>query len=490
MSAFGKPLVCKFLIYSAKACIWLSVCVQLSGCLFLGSSGSSSSPSSVSEVPVSDPAVDEPIGEDDSKINVPGTPAAGPIITKLVSDIRAATQDQFQQALLVGAWLTRSVSPPVGTGQDTIPILPGESDEDYIERVFTILLGECGTMDFAFEVLARQLQLPHRRAVMPYVPGQGGHVATEVYVNEKWFFFDASFGVYFTEKGAPSKFLSLAEARRLYPMIDVRQLGGPLWTKTHADINGLAQELRGGSLYQISLERFVKNPFDVTGKVVLAEIRTTYFSGKAYSDTQEVSADDLTIDLNKMPAGRLGEKNRSYADLLRLQDTGNGAVYVAELPYLGNHSALNGFILKRRFNFVVSEPQQISFTIDFVNLPTKVERESLLERVESTNGSFSLSEAYVLTEWKDYSVTFRMNVHPPLSIFRLRISDSQRDSVRMYFDSISWEQKAKAYLLPDGLVDLDGEQDGLSALGLSLLPASFKLSPFRRTQTSYISYDQ
>ncbi len=372
---------------------------------------------------------------------------AGPRLTSLVDSLVSSSSDQKVQVILLAAWLGRSISPV-----RVNPFEPGETPDNYIERVLESFNGACGTIDFVFERAVGLLGLSHRRVVFPFVPGTGGHVASEVFINGKWVFLDGTFGVYFTHAGRADDLLSIEEARRLYPAIDIWSIARNRWSRQNTSMSELWSEYRNRDLFHITRDNFFKNPLN-ENRTVITDLRLAYFSVPAYFDRNEVLADEVTIDLNLQSNGHMGEKDMNYGDLLQPQDLGYGPTVFAELPYMGGHSSLNGFILERRFNFVTTSQRQLTFKIDLVNIPSELQKKSLLEHVKFADQVYRLNETFVKSDWTNRSVTYQFNIRPPMTTFRLRLPHEQKNLINIYFDAITWQQVPKIHLLPEGLTD-------------------------------------
>lgn len=94
--------------------------------------------------------------------------------------------------------------------------------DDMIDQSIYHTYGGCGWRDYSlrrFGEYAGKNPEEMRRVALFRIPLQQNHTASEIKINGKFIFFDPTFGVYFTAKDG--RFLSIAEARWLFPEIDI-----------------------------------------------------------------------------------------------------------------------------------------------------------------------------------------------------------------------------------------------------------------------------
>jgi len=107
-------------------------------------------------------------------------------------------------------------------------------DVHNISNLDKTLYGACGFRSLLMQQLFSEIGLHTRQVSLFEVPVQGGHVATEIYVNGKWMYFDATFGIYFERRGGGEP-LSLEEARANWSNVVVRQCVLEGWTGNRVD---------------------------------------------------------------------------------------------------------------------------------------------------------------------------------------------------------------------------------------------------------------
>jgi hypothetical protein len=96
------------------------------------------------------------------------------------------------------------------------------------------LHGLCGFRSSLMRELFKEIGIEGRRVNFYDVPVQSSHTASEFFINGKWMFFDATFGIYFVSKGGGLP-LSIEEARAQWPNVTVMSCTLPGWTGNPAD---------------------------------------------------------------------------------------------------------------------------------------------------------------------------------------------------------------------------------------------------------------
>ncbi|MCB8822637.1 calcium-binding protein [Microvirga rosea] len=135
------------------------------------------------------------------------------------------------------------------------------------------LTGECGWRDYFLETIFAEIGVEHRRANFGKVPFQTGHTATELFINGKWMFFDATYGTYFTKKGSDIP-LSIEEARNNWPNVDIKQSDLPGWTGKFTDLKTISP-----SAYSTVHDSIAQVPFSIYDYegIVCGEYNSLYF---------------------------------------------------------------------------------------------------------------------------------------------------------------------------------------------------------------------
>ena len=152
---------------------------------------------------------------------------------------------------------------------------PGFVPHD-VHDLATTLYGACGWRDLLLKSIFTDIGIPAREVLLFNVPIQGGHTATELFINGKWMFFDGTFGTYFVAKagGAP---LSIAEARAAWTDVVVQQCTLAGWTGKIADPSTI-----NPAAFAATTDQFLTNP-GLPGRddVFAGEATTLYVSPDA-----------------------------------------------------------------------------------------------------------------------------------------------------------------------------------------------------------------
>jgi hypothetical protein len=143
---------------------------------------------------------------------------------ELLGFVRDHASDPVTAAKAITAWSWAALLPGGGYGpQPTSP-----------EDVPVGLAASCGWRHLLMKDLFAEIGIRARWVNFYDVPFQGNHTGTELLINGKWMFFDATFGTYF-ERAGGSQPLSIEEARNEWPNVVVRKSTLPGWQGTFLD---------------------------------------------------------------------------------------------------------------------------------------------------------------------------------------------------------------------------------------------------------------
>jgi len=195
-------------------------------------------------------------------------------------------------------------------------LLPGgygrtpESAQDVPE----VLNASCGWRDILLKSLFSEIGIEGRRVNFYDVPFQGGHTATELKINGKWMFFDATFGTYFEPLGGGAP-LSIAEARAQWPNIVVKQSTLTGWQGASVPLDSIIAR----SVFEEKEDTIATMPHDMyqMDTVVAGEFDSLYFGSRA---AYYVNNANTYIAGNRTwvrTEDSTGTKNWSYAETSR-----------------------------------------------------------------------------------------------------------------------------------------------------------------------------
>jgi Ca2+-binding RTX toxin-like protein len=188
--------------------------------------------------------------------------------SELANYVKANSSEPIQAAKIILAWEWSALLPGGGGATPTSA-----------EEVVSLLKGECGLRDILLRQLFSEIGIQSRRVNFSDVPFQINHSASELFINGKWMFFDASMGVYFESKqgGDP---LSIEDIRKLGPNeVVMKQTNLVGWQGVWVDPNTLS------SLdYHTALDRFYPCPvnYNAAQDWIRFDIINTYFGYNSY----------------------------------------------------------------------------------------------------------------------------------------------------------------------------------------------------------------
>ena len=161
--------------------------------------------------------------------------------------------------------------------------------------VANMLRGACGFRTLLMRDVFSTIDVPSRIVNFYDVPFQAGHTTLELYINNKWMWFDPTFGTFFSF-GDDVTPISFAEARLNWPNVTVQQSSAPGWGGVFFDLNQ-AQSTAYSSLDSNLLYMpmaYGKNPLWVAG-----EVNTLYFGANAAYYSLEKAANEPIVTGNR-----------------------------------------------------------------------------------------------------------------------------------------------------------------------------------------------
>lgn len=173
-------------------------------------------------------------------------------------------------------------------------LLPGGKTEPAtLYEVPELLSARCGWRDALMEALFEEIGIQHRRVNFYDVPFQTNHTATELFINGKWMFFDASFGTYLVKEGSSTP-LSMEEARNAWPNVKVMQCTLPGMQNTFLSpekISPKAFAAKDDSFFYVPTSyTYMNNDYTISG-----QLHTLYFGYKAkYVDNDGIESSILS----------------------------------------------------------------------------------------------------------------------------------------------------------------------------------------------------
>lgn len=179
----------------------------------------------------------------------------------------AHASDPLELAKILTAWQWAALLPG---GYGTPPVVP--------QDVPTVLNASCGWREWLTTTLFDEIGIQERQVNFYDVPFQGGHTCLELYIDNKWMFFDPTFGIYFESKNGGDP-LSIEEARANWPDIVVKQCAMPGWQGDFVDLDSI----NPATAFKTVTDPFLYDPASFTGveNAVGGELWSLYFGPNA-----------------------------------------------------------------------------------------------------------------------------------------------------------------------------------------------------------------
>ncbi len=215
--------------------------------------------------------------------------------------------------------------------------------------VFRNGFADCGYKEWLFQevLIARGMQC--RRVSFAGVPIQIGHSATEVKIDGKWCFFDAAFGLYFSNPQDNTP-LSMAKARQIFPKVQV-------W-KT-VDTIFVGQPKSGYTFaWQQTHEQEIYDPED---GLLLGFINETYFLSRPFgAEALAYDTIEIPVDLREASHVTLGRNAQGEGSLSQIIETRHGKILPGTLDRLGMFFGGN---TRHKFIILCDQPKSVRLVL-------------------------------------------------------------------------------------------------------------------------------
>lgn len=308
------------------------------------------------------------------------------------SDLRAFVQahadSDVEQVKLAVAYLALNMAP-------WTPDRRRESGLD-INGLLASDWGECGVRDVILHALFEEMGLKARRIGFDRVPIQGGHVATEVLIDGRWLFFDATFGVYFTDDDG--RILSIDEARRLWPGVAVHRVRKDIWSDKARTAGDLA--------FAPSSDNLVFSSYRTEPAAALD--RTYFISNYWGSNGARHDTNFVVVNLKTRAVWKRGQIDGGAGDYAAAQRFGP-ATEVSPMPervgmyYEGN--------IRQAFNILTDEDGVVEMRATFLDEPSR--RNLFIDVDHSTVGS--LADEILDATFDGKTVAIRFAARKPMT---------------------------------------------------------------------------
>lgn len=320
-------------------------------------------------------------------------PAGHPLLVQLANQIQGMGGDGTTTAKNLHGWISCSI----GTAQ-----APNTAS---VADVLTNMAAYCGWRDNLFKEAAAQLGFEHRRIGFLNVPTVISHATTEILVNDRWLFFDCSFGRYFASPDQPDLPLSIDEVRSLWPNVLVAHV-----------TNGMNQ---GDWLYD-SAFHYALEPASELAPDVISDFEQLYIlSDLVIFHPAEVYHERITIPLWLEDWHSIGAVDQSQQDLApnyRVAAEGlNDPLYSPFLPLFGRYGN-SGPIIDKVFEFQTQETVPVELRLHFVGDAVP----PVAADVQHTALRRHQADRVAIIDSHDSTITIRFVAHPPSSRLVMR----------------------------------------------------------------------
>jgi hypothetical protein len=197
---------------------------------------------------------------------------------ELVAYAKAHASDPLDVAKALTAWEWTSLGP----GPDDGITVPSD--------VVLLLQSACGWRDYLLRSVMNEIGIEGRRVGFYDVPFQVSHATSELKINGKWIWFDATFGNFFVSK-TTGKLLSYAEARASWPDVIIKHSNLEGWQHKFIDPDTIDPD----SAFSTYKDTLLYHPFSYRNRAdsVGAEIYSLYFPEKATYDEPPVAVESI-----------------------------------------------------------------------------------------------------------------------------------------------------------------------------------------------------
>jgi hypothetical protein len=355
----------------------------------------------------------------------------GTLRNKLFQQLDSLEASPMEKLLLLNAWTYISI-------QGNFKGYPFQGTEDVLQK----MTGSCGPRDILIRDIFSYLKFNNRQINFFNIPVLASHSATEISVNDYWYFVDGTLGLYFSNPDKQTVPLSIEEARQGYPNIHVMKVANQGWTGQWIDFSELLEQLRAGTLYQPYEEEVLYYPVvsETNPQKVAGEVERTYITSVLLPTSPEFTVSfPVALDFEREPNGQLGEVDASLQDLMGAFHTlSYGSVYDPYLYALGLLGA-GGPVVEKEYVLVTTRPRSFNLTFSFLKAVPEREQKLFLKNIQHAVGDFSSGNTLLRTTWTDQSLTLQGKALPPFSRVRLYLSKEFATTHAFALDSIQWQ---------------------------------------------------
>lgn len=313
-------------------------------------------------------------------------------IPKLIKQMQRRRRTPLEQAKYLNAWIYGSLAL-------SIKDRSGEGIDATLEQ----LNGACGHRDNLMREVADIMGWPTRRVGFHDVPIQIAHVGTEIFVENKWRFFDPTFGMYISTPDKPEEPISIQKARKLYPHIIVQRTQQAAfagkWLKK-ADMKASPFE-----------EEVLLHPL---GGWPLARIAETYFLSAVtleIPDWPHVS--EMVLPLKPGEVFEFSEQDLA-ANHIELP---YGKTYIAYAHILGRCWG-RGPDVTKRFSFLLNDPVKITLTLQLRHVPL----ENVYASMRQAVSDFGPDAMTIEKDIGENTITWSFQATPPMTTLNLDVT--------------------------------------------------------------------
>lgn len=313
-------------------------------------------------------------------------------LEKLVKRIKRVRGSDLNKVRYLNAWIYGSLALSVKN-----------RTSDSVDDSFEQLNGACGHRDNMFREAAEALGWKSRRIGFHEVPIQLAHVATEVFVDGKWRFFDSTFGIYLADPGDPDNILSIEEARFNYPNVSAFQTN-------QAPYKGAWLSDVDLSVTQLS-EPAIMHPF---GDWVLAKIDETYFLSSLVIEIPEWQyISEMTVPLS--PGDRLEFDEAQLAS--NHLDFPYGKTYIAYAHTLGKYWG-RGPDIAKRISILTDTTMRVCVSLQTRHAPLQ----NIYANMRQAVSDYELDAMVIDKIIENQTITWTFQATAPMTVLNIRVS--------------------------------------------------------------------
>jgi hypothetical protein len=356
------------------------------------------------------------------------------LIHTLAASLDSNNLNDMEKTLVLTAWVYASISARGLTRENDFSCERGEFCMS--EETLTLLDGSCGYRDVLMQDVLGMLRLPTRRISFYGVPIQIGHTATEVLIDGKWHFIDSTFGIFFSKPENPDEPISLAEARHLYPDINIMHAQVAGWQGAWNDMPELEDLLIKEVLYSPRSAGAVEYP----GRPdrIVADIEQTYFYSDMYiiEEENDVFLLPVYLDLRDQSAGNFGTEDSSIEDLIDYSHTTSfGEIYHPLMFLFGDYQGIN---VGHKLVFLSDVEQRVSLTFTFVEPIDEEYRKYFVGQIEHATLDYTYENHQITFDWLANRLIVSFNIIPSATSIEINLGRAFGQSHYFHLDAIAW----------------------------------------------------